>query len=232
MKTFGIVGAVFFFVGIGLLTGSFFLWRNNEEFRLHALKTEGVVVDFAQHRSDENSITYSTVVEFKDQNEHIIRFSSSISSSSPGYHRGNQVTVFYNPDNPQEAQIDSFMENWFGTIILGGLGALFTLLGAGFLISQINKYRVKRWLNTHGMPIQVKLKEINQDTSINVNDRHPWRLYSEWQHPVTGKVYLFESDPIWFDPTDYMNREYLNVLVNADNPKQYHMNIDFLPSRA
>lgn len=236
MKVYWLAGSIFFVVGLGMLTGGFFAWRNHEEFRAHALKTEGVVIDFVRHVSDDSkrgkSVTYAPLVKFTDQNEHVIQFSSSVSSGSPGYSRGDRVAVLYDPTTPEKAQIDSFMENWFVTLILGGMGVIFTLLGATLLTSQIKKRRVQRWLSENGMRVQARFEGVRQDTTISVNDRYPWCLHCQWQHPVTGQIYLFKSDSIWFDPTHYINREYLDVIVNADDPKQYTVDISFLPEKA
>lgn len=67
------------------------------------------------------------------------------------------------------------------------------------------------------------------DTSIKVNNRSPWALTAQWQHPTTGDIHTFQSAAIWFDPTDHVNRETLDVLVDADNPTRYRVDISFLP---
>jgi hypothetical protein len=42
-------------------------------------------------------------------------------------------------------------------------------------------------------------------------------------------VYLFKSANIWFDPTAFVKRDTLDVLVDMDNPKRYQVDISFLP---
>ncbi len=48
------------------------------------------------------------------------------------YHLNEQLQVAYDPANPQGARIVSFMHFWFLPTQLGGLGALFLLIGAGY----------------------------------------------------------------------------------------------------
>lgn len=38
-----------------------------------------------------------------------------------------------------------------------------------------------------------------------------------------------ESEEVWFDPSPYVEREALDVLVDRDNPHRYRVDIDFLP---
>lgn len=231
MKLLWLIGGVFFLVGLGMLAGCFFSWRSTAEFTAHAVHAEGTVADQA-YRSSSKGGTYSPVVEFTDQQGQKIHFTGSIGSSSPAYARGDKVSVLYDPANPEHAHIDSFMENWFGPLLLGGLGSVFSLAGGGMLVFQVRQRKMRGWLARNGMRVQAKFESVDYDTNLSVNGRHPWRLVCQWQHPVTQKVYLFRSDPIWFDPTSFVKREQLDVLVNADDPKQYVVDTSFLPQSA
>jgi hypothetical protein len=42
--------------------------------------------------------------------------------------------VLYHPNPPHDARISSFTDLWLLSLILGGLGVLFTALGAGLLL--------------------------------------------------------------------------------------------------
>ena len=53
---------------------------------------------------------------------------------------GSQVTVLYDPDRPEEAVVESFSEQWAGTLVYGGVGLPFLLLGSGWLW-----YHWRRW---------------------------------------------------------------------------------------
>jgi len=79
------------------------------------------------------------------------------------------------------------------------------------------------------IPSEARFEGVDYDTSLTINGKHPWRLMAQWQHPATKKVYSFRSDPIWFDPSPYVNRETLDVMVNADDPSQYQIDMSFLP---
>jgi len=238
MKLLWFVGGLFFLIGLGMLAGGGALYRSNQRFEAIAKRAEGTVVDFERYQSTSGSgsskkskTMYKTVVRFSTEDGRSIDVVGSTGSSSPGYSRGDKVKVLYEPGTPERAEIDSFMERKFGVLMLTGMGAIFTLVGAGILAAQIRKRRVNAWLDQHGMTVQATFTGIDQDTSVAVNNRHPWRLNAQWQHPATGAVHVFHSDSVWFDPTPYVTSETLNVKVNADDPSQYRVDISFLPKK-
>lgn len=229
MKFLWIFGAIFLLAGVGMLTGGFFVWHSSADFAAHAVSAEGTVTDLAFSRSSKGSGTYRPVVQFTTADGAIVHMTGATGSSPPAYARGDHVRVLYDKANPEHARLDSFAENWLAPLILGGLGSVFTLVGGGVLAAMVRKRKVRAWLTQNGMRVQAKFESVDYDTSLTVNGRHPWRLSCQWQHPVTQKVYLFRSDPIWYDPTAFIKRDQLDVLVNADDPKQYAVDISFLP---
>lgn len=160
------------------------------------------------------------------------RITGSVSSSPPAFSVGERVTVRYVPGRPDEARIDSFLETWFVSLILGLLGTIFFSVGAGFGVHAWRKKRNREWLEHHGTRIQAKFSGVVQDMSVRVNGRHPWRLTGQWQNPSTGAVHTFQSDAIWFDPTEFVKGETLDVLVNPDRPSMQHVDTGFLPPHA
>lgn len=229
MKTLWVVGIVFFLVGVGMLTGGFFMWRSHATFVAHAAHADGVVTDLDYQRSSKGGGTYHPRVDFTAANGTVVHYTSSSGSNPAPYSRGDHVVMLYDPANPERAQIDSFMENWFVTLFLGGMGLVFALVGGGIIWSRLNQRKVRAWLAQNGMRTQAKFEEVIHDTSTKINGRSPWRIICQWQHPVTQKVYVFRSDMIWFDPTSFVKRDTLDVLVNMDNPKKYWVDTSFLP---
>lgn len=230
MKVLWIIGGVFFVVGVGLLFGGVSWWRSNAAFAANALSAEGTVSDLVFRRSSKGSGgTYVPVIDFTTPDGNRVHVTGSSGSNPPGYSRGDKVRVLYEAKNPEHAQIDSFMERSFGPVLLTGLGTVFALVGGGVLFACVRQRKQRAWLAQNGLRVQAKFDGIDYDTSVRVNGRSPWRLLCQWQHPATQKVYIFRSDAIWFDPTPYVQRETLDVLVNADDPKQYQVDTSFLP---
>jgi hypothetical protein len=226
MKIFKLIGVIFFAIGAALLIAAFFVWRSAAGFADHATTADGIVTDLV-HSGSSRSV--APVVEFTTVDGRKVQITGSISSSPPAYDRGERVRVLYDAANPNAARIDSKLEMWFLPLLFGGLGAIFASIGGGFLAYVVRTRKLRDWLAQNGMRVKAKFEGVIYDTSLTINNRHPWRLTAQWQHPITQKVYTFRSDAIWFDPSEFVKRDQLDVLVNADNPKQYVIDIAFLP---
>jgi hypothetical protein len=231
-KLVWVFAIVFSLVGLGMLVGSGWSLGSTLKFRKEATIADGVVVDFASERDSKGKTMYAPIVEYRDLSGTSRQLTSSVRSSSPGYDRGDKVQVRFMPQNPEKARIDSFLENWFLPLILGGMGIIFFGIGIGMFVAGITKARNRKWLKANGLRVQAQYTGAIYDTSLKVNNKSPWRLTCQWQHPVTATMHTFQSDAIWYDPSDVVQRDTLDVLVNADNPKVYEVDIAFLPKSA
>ncbi len=228
-----IIGGFFvLLIGLGLGWGAWSSWSNGAAFRASATHTEGTVVDIASHRDSDGDTMYKPVIEFTTADGRTLQFTSSVSSSSPSYSRGDAVKLYYAPANPEDARLDSFMEKYFLPLILSVFASVFTLIGVLLFVGGIRHRRIRAWLAQHGMKVRAKFSGVELNQSLKVNGRSPWRLRAQWQHPVTQKVYIFYSDNVWFDPTEFCNRDQVDALVNADDPRQYMLDTSFLPQKA
>ncbi|MBA4018786.1 MAG: hypothetical protein C0483_16585 [Pirellula sp.] len=61
----------------------------------------------------------------------------SISSSPPAWKVGEKATVYYNPDDPTDAQLSGFVERWLFPTIFGGIGGVIASVGIVLLFSGI-----------------------------------------------------------------------------------------------
>jgi Protein of unknown function (DUF3592) len=229
MKLFWIVGSVCLVAGLAMFGGGGALWRSHAAFAARALRADGVVTDFTHGRSSKRSGTiYTPIVTFTTSQGRELQ----VAGSGSGYRRGDQVRVLYDPDNPEQAQIDSLMETWFWPLLLGFMGIMFGGVGGGMLVNQLRQSLSRTSLTRHGTRVQATFHGVDHDTSLTVNGRSPWRLNCQWRDPVTGKVYVFHSDEIWFDPTRYVQRDELDVMINSDDPNEYEVDTSFLPEHA
>ncbi|MCB1611107.1 MAG: hypothetical protein KDI60_04995, partial [Xanthomonadales bacterium] len=66
-----------------------------------------------------------------------------------------------------------------------------------------------------------------------VNGRSPWVIRAQWQHPVTSKVHMFQSENLWFDPSEFIgDREQIGIRIDADQPERHRVDISWLPKQA
>jgi len=224
------LSVLFFVIGLGLLAGAFAIWRSNANFAAHASRADGTVTDLSYHRSSKGG-SYYPIVQFTTPDGRVVHISGSSGSNPASYSRGDHVTVLYNPASPEQARIDSFGEQMFAPLLLAGMGLVFALLGGGMLFAPLFKRRTNKWLEQNGMRVQARFEGV-EPGNMQVAGRDSYRLRCQWQHPVTQLVYTFLSDRVWYDPTPYIKRDTLDVVVNADNPKKYRVDISFLPKSA
>jgi len=218
---------IFGAVGLVFLAVAFFSLRSEVEFRKGAVSATGTAVGLEP--SSSTSATYKPVFEFVDQNDRLHRVVGSVASNPPAFHRGDEVRVLYRPENPEGARLDSFMESWFLPLIFGGLGTVFTGIASGVALYALRGRRVRAWLASNAVRVQARVDAVERYTAVRKNGLSPWRIVAQWQHPVSQKVYVFRSAALWFDPAPYMRDQTVWVRVNMDNPRQYEMDVDFLP---
>lgn len=70
------------------------------------------------------------------------------------------------------------------------------------------------------------------DTSWKQNGRSPYRIHAQWQDPASRQIYVFRSDAIWYDPSDYIPEGDITVYVERGNPSRYYVDTSFLPPLA
>lgn len=231
MKVMNIIKYVFAVAGICLLLGALFAYRSTSAFLAESVKAEGTVVDFVPSRSD-NSITYRPVVQFTGQSGEEIEFVSSAGSNPPGYSAGQTVEVLYRPDDPQHATINGFFSLWGASVILALLGGPFLLIGSGIFLAGRLKGRKIEFLKKHGTPVQTEFQCVEQNTTMSVNGRHPFRVLTQWRNPSTSRVHIFVSDNIWLDPSEFMGNRKIRVFIAKENPAKYYVDLEFLPDLA
>jgi len=102
-----------------------YLLLKNIGFMYSGNSATGVIVDFEQvtvYKSSRNgrssSTKYKSIIEFKDKNNLLVRFHSAPHSRHK-YGKGDEVTVYYNPNNSYEVKINSLEGIWSNLFILG-----------------------------------------------------------------------------------------------------------------
>lgn len=231
MKKISIIKYTFTVVGIGMLAGAFFLFTNTQEFLKSALTADGTVVELVRTRSTD-SYTYKPVVEFKTRDGSLIEFTSSSSSNPPSYSQGEIVEVLYQESFPEQAKINGFFSLWGGPAIVGGLGSAFFLIGVSILLLGALKGKKIEHLRKNGISIKAKFQSVEINDSLKVNGKSPYQICAQWQNPTTAELHIFNSENIWFDPTDHINTDEITVLIEKDNPKKHYVDISFLPKVA
>ena len=231
MKKFQRFALVFLGLGVLMLLGAALLWNNTRSFIARAQEATGTVVELREVRdNDGGSSTWKPVVRFTAGSGRDITFAASFSSNPASYDVGESVTVLYLPSEPDQARIRGFGSLWLGATIVGGIGLVFALVGAGILFANKTGERRKHYLMAYGNAIETEVQGVERNTSLEINGKNPWRITSQWLDASSNTVRIFHSENLWFDPTNFMKRKKVTVLLDPNNPKRYHMDISFLPA--
>lgn len=231
MRVYEILKYLFSLVGGALLVGAFLWYQNTVSFLDEALEAPGVVTDLVYSRSSDSS-SYYPVARFEDDTGQMIEFQSSSGSNPASYSRGEKVSVFYLPGEPESARIDGFFSLWGGALILGIIGGAFFMVGILMvLVPLIRKGRGAK-LRESGQLVMAGFRSVEQNTSLVMNGQSPFRIVTQWQDPATANIHVFRSDNLWFDPTDHIPGESIPVYIRPDNPKRYWVDTSFLPKMA
>lgn len=230
-----IFGSIFSLVGIGRLTGSFYNYNQTQRFISSSVSTSGIVSELRASVSDGSRVYYPTI-QFKNQQGETIETELNIGSNPPEYTVGEQVTILYDPNNPQDANTNSFLSLYFVAVVLLGLGGTFTTVGLGVLIGPLAytlaSNRKVESLKQNGTRIMTKIIGVDLNDSFTMNGTSPYQITSQWLDPLTNEVHIFHSEHIWFDPQDFIKSEQVYVYVDPKNNNNYYMDISFLPKLA
>ncbi len=159
---------------------------------------------------------------------------------------GDRVAVRYDPDRPSEARIDDWLSWWFLPSLLGGLGAVFTLVGSALLwtgwrsrsAASAGRTRVSgsdaRGSLLHAPTARrLTAQVVAIDREPDEDGRSQWVVVAQAQDPASGQVLVFRSEPFDFHPGMWMavGRQ-VTVAHDPDDLDRYEIDLTFLPVRA
>jgi uncharacterized protein DUF3592 len=209
-----IVGAVFAPVGLILLGVAAALAVSSAGFASTADRAKGTVVDLAYRNGA--AYPYVTYVSPSDRREYT--FGESTGSWPPAYAIGERVPVVYDPDHPGHAHIDSWANKFLGPTICGGLGVVFTTIGALLLILERRRAMRSRWLRTHGRERWVEVAHIGPDFSVRLNGQNPLVVHASWRDERSGRIHTASSDHLWHYPGPELLNGPVRVLFDPADP--------------
>ena len=132
-----IVGVVFGLVGGLLAVIGIFLFIRTRMFISKAQEVKGTVIRMVYSHSSEGGGGYSPVYQFRTITGQTVEVQDSLSSNPPMFHEGQIVDVLYDPENPYKARIKKWMNLYFVSLLLGGMGLIFGGIGLVMLVFQI-----------------------------------------------------------------------------------------------
>lgn len=106
-------------------------------------------------------------------------------------------------------------------------GTVFFAVGVGFLLRLRAVTAMRNNLRETGMRIEADIMGVQWNTSVRMNGMCPLVIQCQAVNPENGKVYVFRSRSVWYDPTPFIqNRKTLPVYVDETNWRRYAVDTD------
>lgn len=122
------MGFIFLAAGVGMGVICLVTLARTRRFLAQAHETPAQVVgNHSRHHNRKH--TYYPVLRYQTQEGTSHEVVSPVGSNPPRYREGEQVTILYNPANPQQVRINNFLNLWLMPLLFGVLGGAFLLVG-------------------------------------------------------------------------------------------------------
>jgi len=127
MKTFF---NFFTILGLLFLVGAGIAYAVGKNLRDKAELVTGTVTGFRiSVDSEDNSETYCPQVRYRTRGGRDLTYDSNFCSSPPGHDVGEQVQIYYDPEDPERAQVKGFWSQYLVVLILACIGLPFAAIG-------------------------------------------------------------------------------------------------------
>ncbi|HTM68610.1 MAG TPA: DUF3592 domain-containing protein [Candidatus Binatia bacterium] len=216
------VGIVFLFFGLAMLVGGGYWAVRTQRFIGSAEKAQGRVIALVPHSGSKGGTTYAPTVQYTTKDGQATTFTSSTSSSPPAHREGDIVTVLYDPAKPDKAEINAFTDLWLGPLIVGIMGAIFTLIAIATILQGARAFAQRRRLRENGLRIAAAVE------GVEAMPGGGYTLVAKATDP-RGVPRMFRSDPVTADPGPKMlGRSSVEVIVDPDDYGNYEVDLAFL----
>lgn len=219
-KTIIILKVIFIAVGLVMISGAVIISLYNRKFFKTAEKTTAVITDIevSQHwhngKKDSRHTVYVTYEVDGVQYDNI-----SLGYYSSGMFVGKTINIYYKKNNPGKVKTKGIAVD---SIVLGGLGAAFLVVGIILVCAFSNK---SKKIKQNGVRYIADIINITLNESVRLNGRHPYIVDCQVVDAVTGATSLYRSRNIYEDISVY-GLEKVPVYVDNNNPAKYYVDIE------
>lgn len=215
-NVFFIAGVCMFIWGIGWLISA-------TQFKATAVKVPGEITRIDSAYDDDGDEHFSVFVSYEYNGE---RYEDvRINSYSNSMYEGKEISLYCDPDKPRHVQVSSML--YFPPIFLLAMGSIFALVGGSFTVSVIINSHKRKRLMQQGISIYATVEEIEYDTNITVNGKHPFTIYCTYRDEYKDVTYRFKSESLWSDPSAvFPVGSMIKVMVDANDYSKYYVNVE------
>ncbi len=135
-EQFLILGKLLFISGALLLIGGFLIWLRAHQKYSTWKSVSGLVTKVVSHSLNSSNFHYYPVVEFQTKTGKIVIFESELGFYPAKHKQGQQVSVWYDEINPNNAMLNLKAAKWTVPSVLGAFGVIAITIG-GIILSLI-----------------------------------------------------------------------------------------------
>lgn len=216
-------------VGIFLLAGPIVAATAGEKLIVEAgrqatwIPVDGVVTGNVETHSSKGRVAYLVRFRYQAQATDVVAhetLDTSSTKSSP-VPEGSVIKALYDPEYPDIAIVDDFMQRWGVSLILLVVGGflLFYAAGGALQIMKLQSLRELARPGPHAGPGVGKLNAIKKNFFLSMKNQPSWRLIVEYKD-MAGRTYTAHSEPIWeYHPETWVKRELdVPLAIDRANP--------------
>ena len=122
-------------VGVALLIISLLTLKKSLAFLRNSNRAIGTVIEL-ERISDSDGTTYKPVFKFNAATGPEVIYKQSSSSNPPGWDVGEEATIAYDPNNPNEARLLTYFGTFSWAIVLMALAMPMLVVGGGYYLAQ------------------------------------------------------------------------------------------------
>ncbi len=230
----GLAG-VFFAIGLSFCIIVVRSWNSETQFMKEAIPVTAVIDEIKKETWEDSDrdvhVTYYAFVNYAVDGvtyEHI-----DIGAITSGYYEGDEIEVFYDPDNHEDARVYYDSNGGYLVFLVFGLFFMATPLTLFAVprkkgIRQGGGNRLKRIGECRYLPV----KRIEVDYNIVVKDEHPHWVICEEVNTLENTVYLYRSDRVFSEEVYNIKAgDKVAVYIHPKNPDKYFVDLhDVMPA--
>ena len=211
---------IFLAVGIGLLAGSFAMFKSTSDFKKIAEEVPAKIIRIEDYYDSDDELHHRVYVTYSYNGT--VYDDVPINFYSSSMFEGKEITLLCDPEHPKRLREASVVD--FAGLILLIMGLAFSLVGGIPIALSIKKSVQAKQLLKSGYVLQAVVDRVEFNTSYSVNGRHPYVIYCNYRDEYKDVTYLFKSDNLWTDPLPiFPPGSDIEVLVDPKDYSKYHV---------
>lgn len=188
---------IFMLVGILLLAGGIFWFKYSLDFRKTAVQIYGEITKIESYRDSDDEVHHTVYVTYEYNGK--VYEDVRINSYSSSMAKGKSISLYCDPNDPWRVQASSTL--YLGSVILTGMGLLFSVVGVIVFISMTAGAARQKKLREKGKSIYATVEQITCNTKLSKNGAHPYVIYCTYRDRYTDVTYRFKSETLWYNPS-------------------------------